>query len=450
MFESLTQSLNSIFDKIKSRGRLSEKDVADSLREIRISLLESDVSLSVVKEFIDSVRKDAIGKKVFSSISPGNMVVKIVNDNLIKILGKHSSELLLDVKPPAVIMMVGLQGSGKTTSTVKLALHLKNKNKKVLLCSLDIYRPAAQEQLSILADKHGIRAISILENEPPLDIAIRSQKIASLEGYDILILDTAGRMHIDGHLMNELKSIDSNIDITETLLVADALTGQDAVNIAYNFNKELNLTGVVLTRVDGDSKGGSALSMSSVTGCPIKFIGVGESIYDLDVFHPDRTANLILGKSDIVSLVEKSSEVLDQEASMKEFDNLKKGLFDFNDFLSHLNSISKMGDMSSLSKMMSGINSKFNYQSIQSAVSDKTVTVSKSIILSMTTYERKNPDILNGSRKRRISRGSGVNISDVNRLLKQFKDTRTLMKKMNKSGTKGLKNYNLFNLFNRK
>ncbi|MCP4922887.1 MAG: signal recognition particle protein [bacterium] len=449
MFDSLTQRLNSVFDKLKSRGALSEADVDAALREVRVALLEADVALSVAKGFIQSVREKAVGEEVLSSITPGQMVIKIVHDQLVELLGSETAEISLDVTPPALLMMVGLQGSGKTTSTAKLALHLQKKhNKKVLMASLDIYRPAAQEQLAILGRDHDIGTLPIVEGHQPLEIAKRAEEMGRLEGYDVVLLDTAGRLHIDETLMAELKGINKALPICETLLVGDAMTGQDAVNMAKAFHEQLALTGIILTRIDGDARGGAALSMRSITGCPIKFVGVGERPDQFEIFHPDRMANRILGMGDVVTLVEKASENLDQVQAEKLAKKVQKGRFDLNDLSAQLGQMGKMGGLGAIAKMMPGMG-KMQSQMAASGMDDKMVSRNRAVISSMTPKERKDPKVLNGSRKRRIAAGSGVQVPDVNRLLKQFKDMQTMMKRMSKMGEKGLKRHGIASLFKR-
>ena len=449
MFESLTQRLNSVFDKLKSRGALSEADVDSALREVRVALLEADVALSVAKEFIQSVREKAVGEEVLSSVTPGQMVIKIVHDQLVALLGSEAADISLEVTPPALVMMVGLQGSGKTTSTAKLALHLqKKRNKKVLMASLDIYRPAAQEQLAILGRDYEIAALPIIEGQRPLEIAKRAEEVGRLEGYDVVLLDTAGRLHIDDALMTELKSITNALPICETLLVGDAMTGQDAVNMAKAFHEQLTLTGIILTRIDGDARGGAALSMRSITGCPIKFVGVGERPDQFEAFHPDRMANRILDMGDVVTLVEKAAENLDQAQAEKLAKKVQKGRFDLNDLSAQLSQMSKMGGLGAVAKMLPGVG-KMQSQMAAAGLDDKMVSRNQAVISSMTPKERRDPKVLNGSRKRRIAAGAGVEVPDVNRLLKQFKDMQTMMKRMNKMGEKGLKRHGLASLFKR-
>lgn len=439
MFENLSDNLNKIFSKLKGKGFLSEEDVNTAMREVRIALLEADVALPVVKDFINKVKERAIGQEVVKSISPAQMVIKIVQDNLTETLGSNTSELNLNVPAPAVIMMVGLQGSGKTTSAAKLALNLlRKKGKKILLASLDIYRPAAQKQLEILAKQIEAGSLPIIEGEKPEKITKRALETAKLEGYDILILDTAGRLHIDTELMQELQNVKKLANPVETLLVADCLTGQDAVNIASQFQNQIGITGIILTRIDGDGRGGAALSMRQVTGCPIKFIGVGEKVSEFEEFHPDRIASRILGMGDIVALVERAAENVDMDEAKKLEHKMRKGSFDLDDLAKQFKTMRKMGGIGSLMGMLPGIG-KFKKQIDESGGIDERMLIrQESIIYSMTKKERRNPKLLNGSRKRRIALGSGVEVQEVNRLLKQFKDMETIMKKFSKMDKKSL------------
>lgn len=439
MFDSLSDNLSKIFSKLKGKGVLSEDDVNTAMREVRIALLEADVALPVVKDFINKVKERAIGQEVVKSISPAQMVIKIVQDNLVETLGSDSAELNLNVPAPAVIMMAGLQGSGKTTSAAKLALNLRRKKgKKVLLASLDIYRPAAQKQLEILAKQIEVGSLPIIEGEKPEKITKRALEVARLEGYDILVLDTAGRLHIDKELMHELQIVKKLANPVETLLVADCLTGQDAVNIASQFQSQIGITGIILTRVDGDSRGGAALSMRQVTGCPIKFIGVGEKVSEFEEFHPDRIASRILGMGDIIALVERAAENVDIEEAKKLQQKMKKGSFDLDDLAGQFKTMRKMGGIGSLMGMLPGIG-KFKKQIDESGGIDERMLIrQESIIYSMTKKERRNPKLLNGSRKRRIAAGSGVEVQEVNRLLKQFKDMETMMKKFSKMDKKSI------------
>lgn len=443
MFDTLSTRLSDVFDKLKKRGVLSEDDVTSALREVRIALLEADVALPVVKEFIELVREEAVGEQVVRSVTPGQMVIKIVNDHLTKILGGDKSEINLAVSPPAVIMMVGLQGSGKTTSTAKLAVHLRNQfRKKSLMASLDVRRPAAQKQLEVLGLGADIATLPIVPFETPEMIAKRAIDTARKEGCDVVLLDTAGRLHIDDMLMDEAASIHKICKPIETLFVADALTGQDAVNAAGAFHQQLAVTGIVLTRVDGDARGGAALSITSVTGCPIKLLGTGEKIEEIEVFHPERIASRILGMGDVVSLVEKATEVVEEEEAEKLAAKIQKGQFDFEDFAKQLQQVRKLGGMGGIMGMLPG-SQKVKAQMGSAQVDDKALARQEAIILSMTPNERKNPKIFNGSRRRRIASGAGTTVQEVNRLLKQFQQMSKMMKRMNKLGKKGMMRHGL-------
>ncbi len=438
MFESLANKLGGVFDGLKKRGSLKEEDVIVALGDIRTALLEADVALPVVKDFIEKVRVEAVGEKVLRSITPGQQVVKIVYDALVETLGHENSEINLATTPPAVILMTGLQGSGKTTSAGKLAKFLKDKKrKKVLLASLDIYRPAAQEQLEILAKQVGVGSLPIVQGEKPLEITKRALKSGKLEGYDVVILDSAGRLSIDEALMNELAEVRDFAHPIETLLVADSLTGQDAVNTAENFNKRIGVTGIILTRVDGDARGGAALSMRAITGKPIKFLGMGEAMDALQAFDAQRIAGRILDMGDIVSLVEKASENIDIEDAKRSAEKMAKGKFDLSDFLSQLRQMQKMGGLSGLMNLMPGMG-KIKSAMANANIDDKVLKHQEAIILSMTLEERAKPDVLNASRRKRIAAGSGTSVQDVNRVLKQFQDMQTMMKRMQKLGGKGM------------
>lgn len=432
MFEALTDKLSAAFSKITSRGVLSEKDIDEAMREIRIALLEADVSLPVVKDFIAKVKAEALGEKVVKSVQPGQMVVKIVHDELIKLLGQDDTALNLNAPAPVVILMVGLQGSGKTTTSAKIANRLK-KNKKVLMASLDIYRPAAQEQLAQLGSQIKVDTLPIVKGQKPLEITKRALKEAKNGVYDVLILDTAGRLHIDEVLMQEVAEVKELAKPTEVLLVADALIGQDACNVAKEFNEKVKITGIVLTRIDGSSRAGAALSMKMVSGVPLKFLGTGEKIDEFEEFHADRIAGRILGQGDVVSLVEKAMEKIDREESEKMASKMMQGRFDLNDMLSQLKQIQKLGSMGSIIGMIPGL-SKFKNHIEQSGIGDNLIKKQEAIILSMTVQERKNPDIIKASRKKRIAAGSGVEVHEVNKLLKSYEQMSTMMKKMGKMG----------------
>ena len=438
MFDTLADRFGDIFDRLKKRGALSEADVTAALREVRVALLEADVALPVVKTFIDGVRTRATGAEVLNSVTPGQMVVKIVNDHLIEMLGGEPVPLDLAATPPVAIMMVGLQGSGKTTSTAKLAMNLtKRERKKVMVASLDVQRPAAQEQLRVLAEQAEVASLPIVAGQQPVDIANRAMQAARLGGYDVILLDTAGRLHVDEALMAELAAVQAAAMPVETLLVADALTGQDAVTIAATFKQRANITGIMLTRIDGDGRGGAALSMRSVTGCPIKLVGTGEKLDALEAFHPDRIASRILGMGDVVSLVEKAAETIEQDEAEKLAAKVAKGKFDLDDLAAQLRQVRRMGGMEGLMGMLPGI-AKVKKQMAGANVDEKMIGRQEAIISSMTPKERRNVKLLNGSRKRRIASGSGTTVQDVNRLLKQFRDMNLMMKRVKKMGKKGM------------
>jgi len=446
MFNSLSTKINGVLGKLRGRGVLTEADIDSALREVRIALLEADVALPVVKEFTASLKEKAVGAEVIKSVSPAQMVIKLVQDHLTELLGSEYSELNLNANPPVVILMVGLQGSGKTTSTGKLALRLKNKfNKKILLASLDVYRPAAQKQLEVLAGQVGCGSLPIVEGEKPLTITKRALNIGKTEGYDVVLLDTAGRLHIDDELMQELQDVKKLADPLETLLVADSLTGQDAVNIAKQFNEKIGISGIILTRLDGDGRGGAALSMRSITGKPIKFAGVGEKLSEFEEFHPARIAGRILDMGDVVSLVERAAETIDQAEAEKMAKKMQEGSFDFDDLLSQLRNMKKMGGLGSVMSMMPGIG-KIKEKMAEANIDDKILARQEAIILSMTKKERKNPKLLNGSRKQRIAAGSGTSVQEINKLFKAWQEMETMMKQMRKLGQKGFMRHGLKNL----
>jgi signal recognition particle subunit SRP54 len=434
MFDSLSGKLSGVFDRLRRRGALNEEDVSEALREIRLALLDADVALPVVKDFIAEVRAKALGAEVLRSVSPGQMVVKIVNDALVEALGGTSSPLNLLAPAPVPILMVGLQGSGKTTTSGKLALRLRTRERrKVLLASLDTQRPAAQLQLEQLAQRAEVTSLSIIQGQTPLQIANRAMDTARRELYDVVILDTAGRLSIDLALMEEVKAIRQAVNPVETLLVVDAMTGQDAVTTATAFNDALGITGIVMTRLDGDSRGGAALSMRKVTGAPVKLVGLGEKLDALDNFDPERVASRILGMGDIVGLVERAAETIDQEEAERLAKKMAKGKFDLDDYASQLKQISKMGSLSGILGMLPGVGKL--KQQIEDANLETTVFKRQAaIISSMTIKERRSPDILKASRKKRIAAGSGTSVQEVNKLLKQFDDMSTMMKRMNKMG----------------
>ncbi len=438
MFDTLAGRLGDIFDRLKKRGALAESDVAAALREVRIALLEADVALPVVKKFIDGVRERAVGAEVLKSVTPGRRVVEVGHDHLIETLGGGPVPLEFAATPPVAVMMVGLQGSGKTTTTAKLALRLKNRErKKVIVASLDVQRPAAQEQLKVLAGEAEVDCLPIVAGQQPIDITNRAMQAARLGGYDVVLLDTAGRLHVDEALMAELAAVRAASLPTETLLVADSLTGQDAVNIAATFKARADITGIVLTRIDGDGRGGAALSMRSVTGCPIKLVGTGEKLDALEDFHPDRVASRILGMGDVVSLVEKAAETIEQDEAEKLAAKLEKGRFDLDDLAAQFRQMRKMGGMEGLMGLLPGA-AKAKAQMAQANIDERMILRQEAIISSMTPAERRNVKLLNGSRKRRIAGGSGTTVQDINRLLKQFKDMTLMMKRVKKMGKKGL------------
>lgn len=432
MFESLTDKLSQAFSKITSRGVLNEKDIDDAMREIRIALLEADVSLPVVKEFISNVKAEALGEKVVKSVKPGQMVIKIVHDELVKLLGAETTELDFNAPAPVCMMLVGLQGSGKTTTAAKIARRLK-KNKRILLASLDVYRPAAQEQLAQLGKQIDVDVLPIVAKQKPLEITKRALAEAKKGVYDLLILDTAGRLQIDETLMQEVVEVKKLAQPTETLLVADALIGQEACNVAKEFNEKVGITGLVLTRIDGTSRAGAALSMKMVSGAPIKFLGMGEKLDEIEEFHADRIAGRILGQGDVVSLVEKAIENVDHAEAEKMAGKMMSGAFDLNDMLNQMRQMQKIGSMGSILGMIPGL-SKFKSQIEESGVCDNLMKKQEAIILSMTKEERTHPDIIKASRKRRIALGSGVEVHDVNVLLKSYEQMATMMKKMGKFG----------------
>ena len=439
MFDALSGKLSDVFDRLKRRGSLGEADVVDALREVRLALLDADVALPVVKTFIDAVRARAVGAEVLDSVSPGQQVIKIVNDVMVERLGGAGAvPLNLNAAAPIPILMVGLQGSGKTTTSGKIALRLvQRERKRVLLASLDTQRPAAQLQLQQLAQQAGVSSLPIVAGETPVQIARRAMDTGRREVFDVVILDTAGRLSIDEALMDEVRAIRAETNPAETLLVVDAMTGQDAVNTARAFNEALGVTGIVMTRMDGDARGGAALSMRQITGAPIKLTGSGEKLSALDEFHPERVAGRILGMGDIVGLVEKASETIDQEEGEKLARKMARGQFDLDDFAKQLKQIVKMGSISSILGMLPGAGKLAT--ELEGANIDKLVLNRQAaIISSMTKKERKTPDIIKASRKKRIAAGSGTSVQEVNKLLKQFDDMSTMMKRMNKLGQKGL------------
>ena len=438
MFENLTNKFEEIFSSLKKAPSLDEKQVDEGLRNIRQALLEADVSLSVTKEFVNKVKPKALGQEIIRSTSPGQMIVKIVHDELVQLLGESNSDINLNAVPPVPIMLVGLQGSGKTTTTAKLAKFLeKNKKKKIMMVGLDVYRPAAQEQLKTLGEQNNILTLPIIEGQLPADICRRALSAATLNGADVILFDTAGRTQIDLQMMSEIKEIENIIKPSEVILVADSLTGQVAAEIAKEFKNTVNVSGIILTRADGDGRGGAALSMKFVSQVPIKFLGVGEKIENFEVFYPDRIVNRILGMGDIVSLVEKAAEDLGEENIKKAEENLKKGNFSMEDYLTQLKQMKKMGGIEGLMSFMPGV-SKIKSQMDKAGVDEKIITQNEAVILSMTKKERENPKIINGSRRKRIANGSGTDVATINKLLKQFKMMSEMMKKMSKGNLKGL------------
>ncbi|MBX7146788.1 MAG: signal recognition particle protein [Alphaproteobacteria bacterium] len=451
MFSNLSTRLSKVFDQLTKRGLLSENDVDAALREIRIALLEADVALSVVKNFIHKVREKAVGEVVLKSITPAQMVVKIVYDQLVEMLGSDHQVLNLNAPAPLVFLMVGLQGSGKTTTSAKIGYRFKNQhNKKVLLASLDTQRPGAQHQLEVLGEQASLATLPIVPNEQPLAITKRAFHTAKTEGYDLLILDSAGRLHIDQSLMDEIKEIKNYVNPIETLLVSDSMTGQDAVNIATSFQESLGVTGIVLTRIDGDGRGGAALSMREVTGCPIKLLGIGEKLDALEDFHPSRIANRILGMGDIVSLVEKASQNIEQEEAEELARKMQKGQFTLDDMAKQLKTLQKMGGMGSVMAMLPGMGKiQKQLNDAKAKIDEKQILRQHAIITSMTKKERKMPDIIKASRKQRIAKGSGTSVHDVNKLLKQYYDMQRMMKQVGKLGQKGLLRHGLSALVQR-
>jgi signal recognition particle subunit SRP54 len=437
VFDTLTGRLGDVFESLKKRAVLKEADIDAAMRDVRVALLEADVALPVVKEFVGEVKKRALGEEVLRSVTPGQMVVKIVNDHMVETLGSEASEINLNAPAPVPVMMVGLQGSGKTTTTAKLALRLKNKDKKkVLMASLDVRRPAAQEQLKVLGEQAEVATLPIIPGQMPVDIANRAMQAARLQGVDVVLLDTAGRLSIDESLMAELVAVRDAVNPAETMLVADSLTGQDAVNTAKRFNERVGLTGIALTRIDGDGRGGAALSMRAVTGCPIKLMGTGEALDKLEDFHPKRIASRILGMGDVVSLVEKASETIDAEEAEKIARKMKKGEFDFEDLASQLRQMRKLGGMQGVLGMLPGIG-KIKNQLANANIDDRMLSRQEAIINSMTPKERRNAKLLNASRRRRIAEGSGTSVPEVNKIIKMQKQMGVMMKKMGKMGKSG-------------
>lgn len=431
-FDSLSEKLQNVFKGLRSKGRLTEEDVKASLKEVKLALLEADVNFKVVKQFVKSVQERAVGEDVLKSLTPGQMVIKIVNEEMVKLMGSEMTELKL--KPSdqvTVIMMMGLQGAGKTTTAAKLAGKLKSRGNKwkPLLVACDVYRPAAIKQLQVNGEKQGVDVFSMGDGHDPVNIAKAAYEHAKNKGYQILILDTAGRLQVDESMMEELQNIKRELKVDQSILVVDGMTGQEAVNVAGTFEEKVGIDGVILTKLDGDTRGGAALSIRAVTGKPILYVGMGEKLSDLEQFYPDRMASRILGMGDVLTLIEKAAEEVDQEKSQQMLQNMKKNQFGFDDYLESMNQMKKMGGLSSILSMMPGMGGA-QMKQIESAMDEKKMARIEAIILSMTPKERRNPDILNPSRKRRIAKGAGVDISEVNRLVKQFEQSRKLMKQM--------------------
>src|SRR5881628_2074690 len=436
MFDTLSDRLGSVFDRLRGRGALSEADVRAAMREVRVALLEADVALPVARDFVERVTERAVGQEVLRSVTPGQMVVKIVHDALVETLGSETAELGLAVTPPAVIMMVGLQGSGKTTTTAKLGKRLSEKDRKrVLLASLDVARPAAQEQLAVLGRQANVDTLPIVQGQQPVEIARRALQSAKLQAYDVVLLDTAGRLHVDDALMAEMKAVAAATSPTETLLVVDALTGQDAVNVAKGFAGEVDLTGVILTRLDGDARGGAALSMRAVTGKPIKFAGVGEALDKLEAFHPERVAGRILGMGDVVRLVERAAETLQVEDAEKLAAKMARGKFDLDDLWAQLRQMQRMGGLGALAGMMPGL--KGMKGAMDKAQDSKALLHMEAMLSSMTAKERSKPEVINAKRKIRIAKGSGTTVQEINKLLKMHQELSSAMKRLKKMGGLG-------------
>ena len=427
-FDSLTEKLQNVFRNLRSKGRLTEDDVKAALREVKMALLEADVNFKVVKKFVKDVQERAVGQDVMNGLNPGQMVIKIVNEELVKLMGSETTEIKLQPGSAiTVIMMAGLQGAGKTTTTAKLAGKYKLKGKKPLLVACDVYRPAAIKQLQINGEKQGVEVFSMGDKNRPADIAKAALAHAQKNGNNIVILDTAGRLHIDEDMMAELQQIKEAVEVHQTILVVDAMTGQDAVNVAESFHNKIGIDGVIVTKLDGDTRGGAALSIKAVTGRPILYVGMGEKLSDLEQFYPDRMASRILGMGDVLSIIDKASAVIDEEKAKELGRKIKKAEFDYNDFLDQMNQIKKMGGMASIMSMMPGMG---QLKGLDLDENEKTMGRVEAIILSMTAEERRNPDLMNPSRKKRIAQGAGVDIAEVNRLVKQFGDMKKLMKQL--------------------
>ena len=440
-FESLTEKLQNVFKNLRSKGRLSEADVKVALKEVKMALLEADVSFKVVKQFIKAVQERAIGQDVMNGLNPGQMVIKIVNDELVSLMGSETTEIAL--RPAGeitVIMMAGLQGAGKTTTTAKIAGKLKAKGRKPLLVACDVYRPAAITQLQINGEKQGVEVFSMGDKQNPVNIAKAAIEHAKNQNFNVVILDTAGRLHVDEDMMQELIRIKEEVNVDQTILVVDAMTGQDAVNVAESFNQKVGIDGVILTKMDGDTRGGAALSIKAISGKPILYVGMGEKLSDLEQFYPDRMASRILGMGDVMSLIEKAQQNIDEDKAREMEQKIKKATFGFDDYLESMNQMKNMGGISSVLNMLPGLGNKA--KDIEGMIDEKDMSRKEAIILSMTPKERANPDLLNPSRKKRIAQGAGVDIAEVNRMVKQFDQTRKMMKQMpgmlgGKSGKRG-------------
>ncbi len=433
-FDSLTEKLQNVFKNLRSKGRLTEDDVKAALREVKMPLLEADVNFKVVKNFVKSVQERAVGQDVMSGLNPGQMVIKIVNDELVNLMGSETTEIKFQPgSQKTVIMMMGLQGAGKTTTTAKLAGKFKLKGKKPLLVACDVYRPAAIKQLQINGEKQGVEVFSMGDNQKPANIAKAALEHAEKNGNNVIILDTAGRLHIDEEMMEELQEIKNTVEVHQSILVVDAMTGQDAVNVAENFNEKIGIDGVIVTKLDGDTRGGAALSIKAVTGCPILYVGMGEKLSDLEQFYPDRMASRILGMGDVLSLIEKAGEEIDEEQARKMTEKLKKSQFDFEDYLESMKQMRKMGGLGSIMNMLPGLGGmgglgKGKMPDIDADDAEQKMARVEAIIYSMTIKERQNPDIITPQRKRRIAAGAGVDISEVNKMMKQFEQMRKMMK----------------------
>ena len=433
-FDSLTEKLQNVFKNLRSKGRLTEDDVKAALREVKMALLEADVNFKVVKNFVKSVQERAVGQDVMSGLNPGQMVIKIVNDELVNLMGSETTEIKFQPgSQKTVIMMMGLQGAGKTTTTAKLAGKFKLKGKKPLLVACDVYRPAAIKQLQINGEKQGVEVFSMGDNQKPANIAKAALEHAEKNGNNVIILDTAGRLHIDEEMMEELQEIKNTVEVHQSILVVDAMTGQDAVNVAENFNEKIGIDGVIVTKLDGDTRGGAALLIKAVTGCPILYVGMGEKLSDLEQFYPDRMASRILGMGDVLSLIEKAGEEIDEEQARKMTEKLKKSQFDFEDYLESMKQMRKMGGLGSIMNMLPGLGGmgglgKGKMPDIEADDAEQKMARVEAIIYSMTIKERQNPDIITPQRKRRIAAGAGVDISEVNKMMKQFEQMRKMMK----------------------